>query len=325
MRRNIAVTAHPPRPQQVAGGKKQVARNTWRKRMVGRVQHGGEHPALSRARGRGWRVLAIALGALGLAATVNSALPQAQQPQEEEEEYGEFLARHEELASVPVNDIVKSIRMNGSAMLLGKKVYDKACASCHGADLKGAPGMHAPDLTDADWQYSGDDLASGGLVKFPSDVEWTVRYGIRSEHPNARGLEADMLAFNPKYRTEEDTKEFSDKEFLTADQIADVVEYVLELSGQPSEHVKAARGKVLFHDGTTGNCFDCHGEDATGNAPIGSTNLTDKRLYLYGADRASINESITRGRRGVMPAFEGTLKPEEIKAVSVYVFSRAAK
>jgi len=26
-----------------------------------------------------------------------------------------------------------------------------------------------------------------------------------------------------------------------------------------------------------------------------------------------------------MPAFEGTLKPEEIKAVSVYVFSRAEK
>ncbi len=111
----------------------------------------------------------------------------------------------------------------------------------------------------------------------------------------------------------------------TPTEIADVVEYVLELSGQPSDRVKAARGKVLFHDGSTGNCFDCHGEDATGNAPIGSTNLTDKRLYLYGSDRAAINESITRGRRGVMPAFEGTLKPEEIKAVSVYVFSRSAK
>jgi cbb3-type cytochrome c oxidase subunit III len=293
--------------------------------MVGRAQQRGGHSAFSRERGRRWRVLAIALGTLGIAATVNSASPQATHPLEEEEEYGEFLARHEELASAPVNDIVKSIRMNGSAMLLGKKVYDKACASCHGADLKGAPGTHAPDLTDADWQYSGDDLASGGLVKFPSDVEWTVRYGVRSDHPNARGLEADMLAYNPKYRTEEDTKEFGGTEYLTADEIADVVEYVLELSGQPPDRVRAVRGKTLFNDGMKGNCFDCHGEDGTGNAPIGSTNLTDKRLYLYGSDRASINESITRGRRGVMPAFEGTLKPEEIKAVSVYVFSRAAK
>jgi cytochrome c oxidase cbb3-type subunit 3 len=267
--------------------------------------------------------IGIGLIALGLGAVVTAALPQPAQPQEEEEEYGEFLARPEELATVPVNDIVKSIRMNGSAMHLGKKVYEKSCASCHGADLKGLPDQHTPDLTDAEWQYSGDDLASGGLVKFPSDVEWTVRYGIRSNHPNARGLEADMLAFNPKFRTEDDTKEFGDKEFLNGEEIADVVEYVLELSGQQFDAAKAARGKVLFQDGAKGNCFDCHGEDATGNAPIGSTNLTQKQLYLYGSDRASILESITKGRRGVMPAFDGVLKPEEIKAVSVYVFSRA--
>jgi hypothetical protein len=59
--------------------------------------------------------------------------------------------------------------MNGTAMVLGRKVYDKACAACHGADLKGVPGQHTPDLTDADWQFSGDDLASGGLTKLPSD------------------------------------------------------------------------------------------------------------------------------------------------------------
>jgi mono/diheme cytochrome c family protein len=283
------------------------------------------HPVSVRPAGRIWRLMSIAMVALGLGAAANTARPQPAQPQGEEEEYGEFLARPEELGSVAVNDIVKSIRMNGSAMLLGKRVYDKHCAACHGADLKGIPDQHTPDLTDAEWQYSGDDLASGGLVKFPSDVEWTVRYGIRSNHPNSRGVEADMLAYNPKFRTEEDTKEFGDKEFLTPAEIDDVVEYVLEISGQQANAAKAARGKTLFNDGSKGNCFDCHGEDATGNPPIGSTNLTEKRLYLYGADRASVLESVTKGRRGVMPAFEGTLKPEEIKAVSVYVFSRAAK
>jgi cytochrome c oxidase cbb3-type subunit III len=269
-------------------------------------------------------VASLALIAFSIGVTANSALPQPSQPQEEEE-YGEFLARPEELASVPVNDIVKSIRLNGTAMAQGKRVYEKHCAVCHGADLRGLPDQHTPDLTDADWQYSGDDLASGGLVKLPSDVEWTVRYGIRSDHPNARGLEADMLAFDPKYRTEADTKEFGDKRFLTPEEIDDVVEYVLEISGQPADRAKAARGDTLFHDGAKGNCFDCHGEDATGSPPIGATNLTEKRLYLYGSDRAAILDSITRGRRGLMPAFEGTLKPEEIKAVSVYVFSFAAK
>ena len=61
------------------------------------------------------------------------------------------------------------------------------------------------------------------------------------------------------------------------------------------------------------------------SAPIGSTNLTQTKRYLWGADRASILESINRGRRGVMPSFEGTLKPEELKAVSVYVWYRSGR
>jgi cytochrome c oxidase cbb3-type subunit 3 len=266
-------------------------------------------------------LISAALIALGIG-TASAQQPAATEP---EEEYGEFLARPSELASVPVNDIIRSIRMNGGAMSLGKKVYATACASCHGADLRGLPDQHTPDLTDGEWRFSGDDLASGGNVKFPSDVEWTVRYGIRSDHPNARGLEADMLAYDPKFRTEEDTKEFGGKAFLTPQEIDDVVEYVLNLSGQPADAARAARGAALFQDGSKGNCFDCHGVDGTGSDPIGSTNLTRKDLYLWGSDRASIHESVVKGRRGVMPAFEDTLKPEEIKAVSIFVFSHARR
>ena len=266
--------------------------------------------------------LLVVVAGVGTTASIAAQQPPATEP---EEEYGEFLARPQELASVAVNDIIKSIRLNAGAMSLGKKVYEKNCAACHGDDLKGIPDQHTPDLTDADWRFSGDDLASGGNVKFPSDVEWTVRYGIRSDNPNARGLEADMLAYDPHYRTEEDTKEFGSDRFLTPEEIEDVVEYVLQISGQQADAARAARGNTLFLDGTKGNCSDCHGVDGTGSDPIGSTNLTRKDLYLWGSDRASILESIVRGRRGVMPAFEGTLKAEEIKAVSVYVFSHARR
>jgi mono/diheme cytochrome c family protein len=98
----------------------------------------------SQSGGRTWRLMSVALVALGIGATVNMALPQPAAPPPDEEEYGEFLARPEELASVAVNDIVKSIRTNGTAMVLGRKVYEKACAGCHGADLKGTPDQHTP-------------------------------------------------------------------------------------------------------------------------------------------------------------------------------------
>ena len=204
-------------------------------------------------------------------------------------------------------------------------MYAKNCAACHGADLKGSTTAHAPDLTDNDWRFSGDDLESGGENKLPSDVEWTVRYGVRSGNPNARGVEADMLAFDPQYRNEHDLGDFGKVSPLNAEEIDDVAEYTLQISGQQADPAKAARGKTLFFDNAKGNCFDCHAEDATGNPSLGSTNLTRKELFLFGSDKASIVESITKGRRAVMPAFEGTLKPEELKAVSVYVFSSAAK
>jgi len=292
--------------------------------MVGSTQVATNRSVLSRSSKRTRHLISATLVVLGICAAARTV---AQQPPatEPEEEYGEFLARPGELGSFAVNDIFKSLRLTAGAMSLGKKVYEKNCAACHGADLKGIPDQHTPDLTDAEWRFSGDDLASGGNVKFPSDVEWTVRYGIRSEHPNARGLEADMLAYDPKHRTEEDTKEFGSAEFLTPQEIEDVVEYVLQISGQTTDAARAARGDVLFHDGAKGNCFDCHGVDGTGYDPIGSTNLTRPELYLWGSDRASILESIVKGRRGVMPAFDSTLKSEEIKAVSVFVFSHARR
>lgn len=242
-----------------------------------------------------------------------------------QDEYGEFLAKPDELISVATDRIVKSTRLNATAMTLGRQVYEKNCVACHGADLGGNPAAHAPSLSDDQCLFSGDDLPSGGWTKHPSDVEWTIRYGVRSGNPYARGVEADMLAFDAKYRNQHDLEDYGRVSTVNPEEITDLAEYVLQISGQEADAAKAARGKTLFYDNAKGNCSDCHADDATGNPALGSTNLTQKDLFLYGANRASIIESITKGRRGVMPEFGNVLRPEELKAVSVYVFSLARK
>jgi len=265
---------------------------------------------------------AVALAGCNQGTTAETAAPGSGATPEE---YGEFFARPSELVNVATNDIVKSLRLTATAKHLGQEVFNRSCASCHGADAKGGPELHTPDLSDTEWRFAGDDAETGGATIYPSDIEWTVRYGIRSDHENARGVEADMVAFDPQYRNEQDTKEYGSGRFLTDDQISDVVEYVLKISGQDADAAKAARGEEAFHDGDTGNCNDCHENGGVGNRAIGSTNLTDRTQYLYGSDRASILESIVRGRRGVMPAFENQLKPEELKAVSIYLYYRALR
>jgi cbb3-type cytochrome c oxidase subunit III len=308
----------------LAGGKGSVMQNNQTKCDVANLRRSRRHHLLISASlmfgaAAGITFYSGAFGAESKEPEVSATPTPGQEPLE----YGEFLARPEELAAVATNDIVKSLRLNHIAMIEGATVYEKNCAGCHGAELKGLPAQHAPDLTDSNWMFSGDDLQSGGMIKFPSDVEWTVRYGVRSGHENARGNEADMLAYDPQFRNEDDTKEFGSNRFLTPLEIEDVVEYVLKLSGQTFNAAKASRGDVLFHDNATGNCFDCHTDEGTGNDAIGSANLTRKNLFLYGSDRASILESITKGRHGVMPAFEKVLTPGELKAVSVFVFSHA--
>lgn len=61
-----------------------------------------------------------------------------------------------------------------------------------------------------------------------------------------------------------------------------------------------ALGQEVF----LGSCAGCHGADAQG--ALGFPNLTDAD-WLYGGTPAAIHSSITQGRHGQMPAFNGML------------------
>ena len=76
-----------------------------------------------------------------------------------------------------------------------------------------------------------------------------------------------------------------------------------------------AIGERLFLN----NCAQCHGSDARGSH--GFPNLTD-RDWLYGGSAEAISETITEGRRGVMPALGAAIgSATDVERLAQYVLS----
>lgn len=193
------------------------------------------------------------------------------------------------IAATDVGDIEGNKELFDFAAAGGRSAFGLNCSQCHGSGAAGSKGY--PNLVDDDWLW-------GGTI---DDIYQTIRFGIRSGNDQARSN--DMPAF------------LSD-EILTKAQINDVAEYVLSLSNSGSDAAAAARGKPLFAD----NCAACHGEDGKGNQELGAPRLTDG-IWLYGGDKATVVQTISFARRGVMPAWEGKLDPVTIKELAVYVHS----
>jgi cytochrome c oxidase cbb3-type subunit 3 len=193
------------------------------------------------------------------------------------------------LGAGSIEAIEKDPELLQYAMTAGQSLFGDNCATCHGAGGAGNAGY--PSLVDDDWLW-------GGKL---SDIQTTLHYGIRSTNPNTRFNQ--MLAFGRDG-------------ILTADQIGDLVEYVIQLSGRDANAAAASRGGAVFAQ----QCASCHGADGKGNQSLGAPSLTD-RIWLYGGERQDIQQSIYLGRNGVMPAWAGRLSEEQITALAVYVHS----
>jgi len=103
---------------------------------------------------------------------------------------------------------------------------------------------------------------------------------------------------------------------LDDDQIQDLTQYVLGLSGRATDTIAARRAEELFE--TT--CSSCHGIGGIGDQSQGAPNLTDNE-WLYGGDAQDIVDTLYNGRQGVMPNWNERLTPETISALAVYVHS----
>ena len=194
------------------------------------------------------------------------------------------------LAATPLAEIEKDPALLALARARGKAAFGDNCAPCHGSGGAGAKGY--PNLNDDEWIW-------GGKL---DQIEQTILYGARSG--NAKAHEGQMLAFGKDG-------------ILKPAEIVTVANYVRSLSGLPtSAGYDAAAGKKLFAD----NCVSCHGDNGKGNQELGAPDLTDK-IWLYGSDEATVIETISNGRAGVMPAWAGRLDPATVKALAVYVHS----
>ncbi|MEE3070457.1 MAG: cytochrome-c oxidase, cbb3-type subunit III, partial [Pseudomonadota bacterium] len=197
-------------------------------------------------------------------------------------------AINEQLASADLTQISANPELQSYATNAGAAVFRTWCAQCHGSGAAGAKGY--PNLLDDDWLW-------GGSIE---DIHTTIAHGIRNE-TDADARFSQMPAFGTD-------------ELLEKEQIAQVVNYVMSLSGEAQNPEMIAEGAVVYAD----NCAACHADDGTGDRAQGAPNLTDA-IWLYGGDYDTLVTTVSQARYGVMPNWNARLSDAEIAAVATYV------
>ena len=177
----------------------------------------------------------------------------------------------------------EDVAKDAKAMAIGERLFMNNCAQCHGSDARGNKGF--PNLTDNDWLGGGSpDIIKANITK--------GRIGNMPPMAAAVG---------------------------TADDVKNVAQYVLSLSGSPHDSVRAARGKEKFVA-----CAACHGVDGKGMQALGSANLTDN-IWLHGSGEAAIIAMINNGKVNQMPAQADKLTEAQVHVLASYVWGLSNK
>ncbi len=167
------------------------------------------------------------------------------------------------------------------ALQVGKRLFEDNCEACHQRSGKGNILVGAPNLTDRDWLYGGD-----GKTILTS-------------------VEQGRAGVMPPWAS------------LGEQNVKNLAQYVLSLSGRKHDAAAAAAAKPMF-----ATCAACHGADGKGNQALGAPNLTDD-IWLHGGTLADIEKTIHDGREGHMPAWKERLGESRSRAVAAYVYHLA--
>lgn len=195
------------------------------------------------------------------------------------------------IEKMPASEIVNDAELMTYSVAAGKALFALNCSQCHGAAGQGAKGY--PSFLDDEWIW-------GGKI---DEIVYTITHGIRNED-------------DPEARAASIMQGFGDDEVLSKKQIRDVVRYIKVMAEGYSENEASDRGKEVFAE----NCAACHGEDGSGMHSFGAPALNNQ-IWLYGGKSKELEETITHGRAGVMPAFGLKLSETDIKKLAVYVHS----
>jgi cytochrome c oxidase cbb3-type subunit 3 len=178
---------------------------------------------------------------------------------------------------------VEQIAADPKAVAIGERIFMNNCAQCHASDARGSKGF--PNLSDTDWLHGGT----------PDKIIESI----------TRGRVGDMPPLAAAVGSPEDVR--------------NLAQYVLSLSGRSTDSVRAGLGKSKFSA-----CAACHGIGGVGNAALGAPRLNDD-VWLHGFGEEAIVSIINRGKHSVMPAQEGRLTEAQIRVVASYVWGLSNK
>jgi cytochrome c oxidase cbb3-type subunit 3 len=198
----------------------------------------------------------------------------------------EVLAANRQLEPLYAQFTVRSpeeLAGNANAMAIGERLFMNNCAQCHGSDARGSKGF--PNLADKDWLHGGGS----------EQIVHTIAKG-------RTGVMPPMAAA-----------------VGTSDDVNNVAHYVLSLSNNPHDSLRAQLGKSKFTA-----CAACHGLDGKGNAALGAPNLTDD-TWLHGYGGQAIVNMINNGKTSHMPPQEDKLTPAQIHVLASYVWGLSNK
>lgn len=177
----------------------------------------------------------------------------------------------------------EQLAVDPQAMAIANRLFLNNCAQCHGSDARGSKGF--PNLTDNDWLWGGT----------PVQIQETIVQGRSGVMPPMAAAVGN------------------------SDDVRNLAEYVLSLSGHPSDSIRAALGKSKFSA-----CAACHGVTGKGNTALGAPNLSDD-VWLHGWGKEFIVGMINNGRTGMMPAQKDRLTDEQIRLLTAYVWGMSNK